>query len=85
MWSLGFKDGFKFSAGLFDYVLNWGIATKPWLILIVGPIYFVVYYLLFSFAIKWLNLKTPGREPDPNSMSYRRRPSARMWQAAAYV
>ena len=33
--ALGIKDGFGFSAGLFDYVLNWNIATKPlWLILI---------------------------------------------------
>ena len=27
--ALGIKDGFGFSAGLFDYVLNWNIATKP--------------------------------------------------------
>ena len=33
--ALGIKDGFGFSAGLFDYVLNFNIATKPlWLILI---------------------------------------------------
>ena len=65
MWSLGCKDGFNFSAGLIDFTLNWGKATKPWLILIVGPVYFVVYYGLFTVAIKFLNLKTPGREPDP--------------------
>jgi PTS system N-acetylglucosamine-specific IIC component len=65
MWSLGCKDGFNFSAGLIDFVLNWGKATKPWLILIVGPIYFVLYYVIFTFAIRFLNLKTPGREPDP--------------------
>jgi len=65
MWALGCKDGFNFSAGLIDFILNWGKATKPWLILIIGPIYFVVYYGLFRFAIKFLNLKTPGREPDP--------------------
>jgi PTS system N-acetylglucosamine-specific IIC component len=65
MWALGAKDGFNFSAGLIDFTLNWGKATKPWLILLVGPIYFAVYYGLFTFAIKFLNLKTPGREPDP--------------------
>jgi N-acetylglucosamine PTS system EIICBA or EIICB component len=65
MWALGCKDGFNFSAGLIDFALNWGKATKPWLILIIGPIYFVVYYVLFTFSIKFLNLKTPGREPDP--------------------
>ncbi|MBW8804009.1 MAG: PTS transporter subunit EIIC [Catenulisporales bacterium] len=65
MWGLGCKDGFNFSAGFIDFALNWGKATKPWLILIVGPIYFAVYYALFTFSIKFLNLKTPGREPDP--------------------
>ncbi|GAA2067673.1 PTS transporter subunit EIIC [Catenulispora yoronensis] len=67
MWALGCKDAFNFSAGLIDFVLNWGRATKPWLILIVGPIYFVVYYGLFRFAIKTLDLRTPGREPDPET------------------
>ncbi|NUP51666.1 MAG: PTS transporter subunit EIIC [Catenulispora sp.] len=65
MWGLGCKDGFNFSAGLIDFMLNWGKATKPWLILIIGPIYFVVYYGIFTVLIKVLNLKTPGREPDP--------------------
>jgi N-acetylglucosamine PTS system EIICBA or EIICB component len=65
MQALGAKDGFGFSAGAIDFALNWNIATKPWLILIVGPIYFVVYYLLFTFFIRRFNLLTPGREPDP--------------------
>lgn len=65
MQALGAKDGFGFSAGATDFVLNWGIATKPWMILIVGPIYFVIYYSLFTFCIKRFNLKTPGREADP--------------------
>jgi PTS system N-acetylglucosamine-specific IIC component len=66
MQALGAKDGFGFSAGVIDFTINWGIATKPWMILIVGPIYFVIYYLLFTVAIRWLNLKTPGRETDPD-------------------
>jgi N-acetylglucosamine PTS system EIICBA or EIICB component len=65
MQALGVKDGFGFSAGVTDFLLNWGIATKPWVILIVGPIYAVIYYALFTFCIKRFNLKTPGREPDP--------------------
>jgi PTS system N-acetylglucosamine-specific IIC component len=61
---LNVKDGFGFSAGAIDYVINWGRATKPWMILIVGPIYAVVYYVVFTFAIKRFNLMTPGREPE---------------------
>ncbi|WP_307861829.1 PTS transporter subunit EIIC [Nocardioides sp. SYSU D00065] len=62
--ALGIKDGFGFSAGLFDYVLNFGIATKPLLIIPIGLAYGAVYYFLFRFVIRKWNLKTPGREDD---------------------
>lgn len=60
---LGVKHGFTFSAGLIDYVLNFGLGTRAWLILPVGLAYAAVYYLLFLFVIKTLDLATPGREP----------------------
>ncbi len=62
---LNVKLGFTFSAGLFDYLLNFGISTNPWLMLIVGVIYGILYFLLFRFAIRKWNLKTPGRETIP--------------------
>ncbi|MBP4050421.1 PTS transporter subunit EIIC [Chromobacterium violaceum] len=62
MQMLGVKLGFGFSAGLFDYVINYGIATKPLLLLPVGAVYFAVYYGLFVFFIRKFDLKTPGRE-----------------------
>ncbi len=61
---LDVKLGFGFSAGLFDYVLNYGKATHPLLLLPIGAGYFAVYYLVFRYAIIWLNLKTPGREDE---------------------
>jgi len=63
-WALGIKDGFSFSAGLIDYVINWNLATKPWLILVVGAGFAAVYYALFRFVITYFDLKTPGREPE---------------------
>ncbi|MCZ0979765.1 PTS transporter subunit EIIC [Streptomyces diastatochromogenes] len=63
-WALGVKDGFSFSAGLIDYVINWNLATKPWLIIPIGLGFAVVYYVIFRFAIIKFNLPTPGREPD---------------------
>jgi PTS system N-acetylglucosamine-specific IIC component len=57
--------GFGFSAGLFDYVLNFNKATRPLLLLPVGLAYFALYYGLFRFVIVRLNLKTPGREEGP--------------------
>ncbi|MFO7969194.1 MAG: N-acetylglucosamine-specific PTS transporter subunit IIBC [Bacillota bacterium] len=61
---LGVKHGFGFSAGLFDYILNFGLSTKGWLIIPIGLVYFVLYFLVFSFLIKRFNLKTPGREDE---------------------
>jgi PTS system N-acetylglucosamine-specific IIC component len=62
MNALHVRLGFGFSAGLFDYVLNFNKATHPLLLLPVGLAYFALYYGLFRFVIAWLNLKTPGRE-----------------------
>ncbi|MFE5582910.1 PTS transporter subunit EIIC [Kitasatospora sp. NPDC056531] len=63
-WGLGVHDGFSFSAGLTDYVINWGLATKPWLIIIIGLCFAAVYYALFWFIIVKFDLKTPGREEE---------------------
>jgi PTS system N-acetylglucosamine-specific IIC component len=61
---LGVKLGFGFSAGLFDYVINFSKATRPWLLLPVGIVYFALYYGLFRLAIRLFDLKTMGREDD---------------------
>jgi len=63
MDALGVKLGFGFSAGLFDYVLNYGLATRPLLLLPVGAAYFLLYYVTFSWCIRRFDLATPGREP----------------------
>ena len=62
MDALGIKLGFGFSAGLLDYLLNFGLATRPLLLIPVGVVYFAVYYAAFKFVIVRFNLKTPGRE-----------------------
>ncbi len=59
---LGVKLGFGFSAGLFDYVLNFSKATKPLLLAPVGLAYFALYYGVFRWAIVRFDLKTPGRD-----------------------
>jgi PTS system N-acetylglucosamine-specific IIC component len=64
MDAIGVRLGFGFSAGLFDYVLNFKQATKPWLLVPIGLVYFGLYYGLFRFFIVKLDLKTPGREAD---------------------
>ena len=61
---LNIKLGFTFSAGLFDYALSFHKATQPLLLIPVGLVYGVIYYIIFRFAIVKWNLKTPGREDD---------------------
>ncbi len=62
--ALGIRDGFGFSAGAIDYLLNFRIANQPLLLLVIGLGYGVVYYFLFRFVITRWNLRTPGREED---------------------
>lgn len=62
--ALGIHDGFSFSAGGIDYLLNYGIATKALLLIPIGIVYALIYYFLFTWVIKRWNLRTPGREED---------------------
>ncbi|WP_148244351.1 N-acetylglucosamine-specific PTS transporter subunit IIBC [Enterobacter asburiae] len=62
--SLGVLHGFGFSAGLIDFVLNWGLATKPWILIPLIVLFFAIYFVVFTFAIRFFKLKTPGREDD---------------------
>ena len=61
---LGIHDGFGFSAGAIDYLLNFRIATHPLWILPIGVVYFALYYFIFRWVITRWNLRTPGREDD---------------------
>lgn len=61
---LGIRMGFSFSAGLTDMVINWRISQDPWLLVAIGLVYAVLYYVLFRFIIRRWNLRTPGREDE---------------------
>jgi N-acetylglucosamine PTS system EIICBA or EIICB component len=75
--ALGIHDGFGFSAGLIDYILNYtkSNTAKPLLLLLIGAVYAVVYYAVFSFLIKRLNILTPGREPEADADEVTARPA----------
>jgi PTS system N-acetylglucosamine-specific IIC component len=64
MHLFGVQLGFSFSAGLFDYVLNFTHAQRPLLLIPIGAAYFLLYYTVFRVCIVRLNLSTPGRETD---------------------
>lgn len=69
--AFGILDGFGFSAGAIDYVLNWGLATKPLALLVQIIAFFFIYFIIFYFSIKFFKLKTPGREDDFNATTAR--------------
>ncbi|MDR4888277.1 N-acetylglucosamine-specific PTS transporter subunit IIBC [Fredinandcohnia sp. QZ13] len=58
--------GFGFSAGLVDFVLSsrLPLANMPYMLLLQGLVFFVLYYVIFRFLITKFNIKTPGREDD---------------------
>lgn len=82
---LGVKLGFGFSAGLFDYLLNFGLASNPLLLLPVGLAYSAVYYFTFSFVIRRFDLKTPGREDDEEAIPGDDVPNTTRSQAHSYL
>ncbi|MEK5521565.1 N-acetylglucosamine-specific PTS transporter subunit IIBC [Heyndrickxia sp. FSL W8-0423] len=55
--------GFGFSAGLVDFVLSLRIpiANQPYMLIVQGLVFAVIYYFLFRFIIVKFNLATPGR------------------------
>ncbi|GAK11682.1 N-acetylglucosamine-specific PTS transporter subunit IIBC [Geomicrobium sp. JCM 19039] len=62
--SFEWTSGFGFSAGFLDYVLSFTnpIASQPYMLLLQGLFFAVLYYVIFRFLIVKLNLKTPGRD-----------------------
>jgi PTS system N-acetylglucosamine-specific IIC component len=64
--ALGFRAGFCFSAGATDLIFSASLpaAAKTWLIAPLGLAAFVIFYVIFRFAITKFDLKTPGREDD---------------------
>ncbi|MUK88559.1 PTS glucose transporter subunit IIBC [Ornithinibacillus sp. L9] len=58
--------GFGFSAGFVDFFLSsrLPLANQPWMLLVQGLAFAVIYYFLFRFLIVKFNLKTPGREDE---------------------
>ena len=61
---LKIRLGYTFSASFIDYLLGFKFAGRPWLIWLVGIVFFALYFVVFYFAIKTLNIKTPGREDE---------------------
>jgi PTS system glucose-specific IIC component len=64
LYLLGARLCYSFSHGAIDLALFSIMDIKPWMVLIVGPLYFLLYFGAFYGVIKWRDLKTPGREEE---------------------
>ena len=61
---LGIKHGMTFSHGTIDYILLFPQSTHALWLLIIGPLWALLYYVTFRTVILKFDLKTPGREPE---------------------
>lgn len=68
--------GMTFSGGLIDLVLfgvMQGNVKTHWVwVIVVGAVYFVLYYIIFRFMISKFNYKTPGRDDAEEVKLYTR-------------
>ncbi|MBQ3399494.1 MAG: PTS transporter subunit EIIC [Synergistaceae bacterium] len=60
------RCGFNFSAGMVDWILSFRapMAVNPWMIIPIGIVVALIYYVVFTWAIRKFDLRTPGREDD---------------------
>ncbi|MGO5115290.1 N-acetylglucosamine-specific PTS transporter subunit IIBC [Candidatus Avoscillospira sp. LCP25S3_F1] len=67
--ALPIRAGFQFSAGFVDWFLSFKapFALNPILLIPIGLVFFVIYYVVFRFMITKFDLKTPGREDDDSA------------------
>jgi PTS system glucose-specific IIC component len=69
--ALGIKHGFTFSHGLIDYIVLFSKSHGALWLLVIGPIWALLYYGVFGYAIRRFNLLTPGREVESEAAAAR--------------
>ena len=60
----GVRLGFVSGGNIIDLVMNWNLGSNVILIIPIGIVFFVLYFVVFTFLINHFDLKTPGREDD---------------------
>ncbi|HFQ7904811.1 TPA: PTS transporter subunit EIIC [Clostridioides difficile] len=64
LYLLGARLGSFNGASIIDYVLSFSYGDKAWLVIPVGVVFFVLYYVTFKYIIIKDNVQTPGREVE---------------------
>lgn len=62
LYFFGVHLGMSFNFCVIDYIINYNIGTRSWIIIPVGILFFFIYYLGFRFIIQKNDLETPGRQ-----------------------
>lgn len=65
---LSIRLGYTFSASAIDYMLGYKFAEHPLRLLPVGLVYFLLYFIVFYTVIKAMDIKTPGRENEEETL-----------------
>ncbi len=65
---LDIHAGFGFSAGFIDYVINYKLATNPLLILPLGALFALIYFVSSYYTIKIFKLKIFGEETESENI-----------------
>jgi hypothetical protein len=77
---LGIRHGFTFSHGLIDYIVLFPKSHHALWLFVIGPIWALFYYGIFTFAIRKFNLATPGREAE-DELTKASRSADKKWNA----
>ncbi|KUI97140.1 PTS transporter subunit EIIC [Vibrio sp. MEBiC08052] len=66
--SMQWIAGFGFSAGLFDFLLSsdTALANKPYMLILLGLLFFIVYYTIFRTLISFFDIQLFGQENSTN-------------------
>jgi PTS system glucose-specific IIC component len=78
--ALNIRLGFTFSHGLIDYIVLYPKSTNALWLWVIGPLWGALYYGVFTFAIRYFNLMTPGREVEEESVKTARDTSAESFE-----
>jgi len=77
---LDIHAGFGFSAGFIDYIINYKLATNPLLILPLGAVFSLIYFVASYYTIKVFKLKI--FEEDTNTSTAKKDDEAQVFISA---
>nr|WP_086940829.1 glucose-specific PTS transporter subunit IIBC [Thaumasiovibrio occultus] len=67
--ALDIHHSVSFAHGAIDFLIYYPLSSNAWLFIVIGPMWFALYYTVFRVLISKLNLPTPGRESDEAAVS----------------